>query len=268
VAYEWIPSKWFKPGRIEQVGLIVVHTIECPLAVGMARKAALYCQTRPDPVSAHYYADPATVIQGVKETDTAYCAPGANANGIHIEQSGRAAFTTAEWHTRDAVAQHQIVAATIADISVRRNIALRYLDFAALRADPQPNGVTTHAQVALAYGKTDHTDPGPNYPLDYVLIEARALLSPQEDDMMPCVIPANAQPLPNGRFPYYTFAQASGAWSLRGGNGALIVTPGGPTVASITLPLAAGAKPLGLAEHGGFIVAIADDDATYAYVMG
>lgn len=187
MSYPFIASRWFTPGRYAPVTLIVVHTIECPLEVGMAKAAADLCARRDEKISAHYFIDPATVIQGVKESDTAYCAPGANHNGIHIEQSGRASLTTAQWHEPKAVAQHQVMAALIADISVRRNIPLGFLYAADLVAQGDAaTGVTTHWEVSKAFHKTDHTDPGPYYPLDYVLIEARALLNPpKEDDDMP-----------------------------------------------------------------------------------
>lgn len=135
--------------------------------------------------SAHYMVDPATVIMGVHETDTAYGAPGANADGIQIEQAGYARYTTGEWSAPNPTAMIQIVAALLADLCVRRNIPLHFLTAAEMVANPDATGVTTHAEVTKAFHRTDHTDPGPNYPIDYVLIEARLLLTPhhEEDDM-------------------------------------------------------------------------------------
>lgn len=274
MSYPFIASRWLTQGRISPITLIVLHTIESPCKTGMALSAADYCRRRPDKVSAHYFVDPTTIYQGVRESDTAFCAPGANANGIHIEQAGYARFTTGEWSAPDPVAMEKNTAKLLADISSRRNIPLLFQSAADLLG-PNPTGVTTHREVAQAFHRTDHTDPGPNYPMDYVLIEARALLGvgaagnppAMEDDMLPCVIPSSATPDTSGRFDFYRLTdKGGGRWTVKGYNGAKIRDVGGD-LDEVALPFPLQAPPVGMAEHQGFVVVVAEDGGTFAYQM-
>lgn len=189
MTYTFVPARFFTAGRIAPVRKIVLHTIECPCEVGRAMQSAVISRDLPANTpndrkrSAHYMVDPATVVMGVHESDTAYGAPGANADGIQIEQAGYAKYSTGEWSAPNPTAMIQIVAALLADLHIRRNIPLHFLTAAEMVSNPDATGVTTHAEVAKAFHKTDHTDPGPNYPVDYLLIEARMLLNPPENNM-------------------------------------------------------------------------------------
>jgi hypothetical protein len=46
------------------------------------------------------------------------------------------------------------------------------------------HGYTSHAQVALAWKKTTHTDPGPNFPWDVLERDILTLMNPSEEDDM------------------------------------------------------------------------------------
>lgn len=88
-----------------------------------------------------------------------------NTGSIGIEQVGYARFTRAQWMARPA--QLEKVAKWLAFYSVRFDIPLRF--------HPE-RGVTTHAQQSNVAGiPGGHWDPGPGYPLDYVLKLAKKL---------------------------------------------------------------------------------------------
>lgn len=181
MSYPFLQSRWYTPGpRRGPINKICLHTMEAPCERGWAKRCAeIAAVLGPDrKVSAHFYVDPSEVWQGVRESDIAYTAPGANNDAVNIEQAGYAGFSDADWSSPNQVAMEQVVAALIVDLHIRYDIPLRFCTAADMLADPNAKGVTTHAEVNRAFHRSDHTDPGPNYPLDYVLIEARALLNP------------------------------------------------------------------------------------------
>jgi len=117
--------------------------------------------------SAHYLVDDQAVVQGVREQDVAWAAPGANANGIHIEHAGRASQGAEQWLDQYSSAMLELSAMLAADICYRYRIPVVALNPDELK-DGLP-GITTHANVSLAFRKSDHTDPGPGFPMSYYL---------------------------------------------------------------------------------------------------
>ena len=112
-----------------------------------------------------------------------------NTNGFHIEQAGFASWTRAEWMAHDRTI---IRAAYKAALRCRwYKIPPRILDAKALLADfgvvdPQSGiphqpgslegGIVTHATISQVYHESTHTDPGPEYPLDYFHTEVLSWL--------------------------------------------------------------------------------------------
>lgn len=177
MSYPFIGSHWFTPGRQGAINKIVLHTIECPCEPGWAKKAAdIFAKPTATQVSAHYYVDPTAIIQGVKDSDVAWAAPGVNADGIQVEQAGRAIFSYAEWASPNGRAMCKLTATLLADLSVRHQIPLTFCTAAEMVANPDARGVTTHAEVNRAFHRSTHTDPGSKYPLEFVLETARLLV--------------------------------------------------------------------------------------------
>lgn len=175
MSYPFIRARHFTPatrGRSD-IDVIVIHTMEFPEVPDAAERVARYFQTTDREVSAHYNVDNNSVIQCVREDDVAYAAPGNNWNGIQIEQSGFARQTSADWNDAYSKALLERTARLIAEISKRYAIPIVPLDASDLRADRR--GVTTHVAVSRAWGRSDHTDPGPNYPFGKVLARAKVL---------------------------------------------------------------------------------------------
>lgn len=177
------------PFRQGQPRIIVLHSIECPLERGRALSVA-QSMARAAKVSVHYVVDPGATVQGLDESLIGWGTGNINNAAIHIEQTGYAAYTRAQWTTADGLAQLDRVAALIKDIAGRRGIPLRWLTDDQLLAawkGQGPGGLTTHAQCTRVIGGTTHTDPGPNYPID--LLTARLTPKPTnpptagDDDM-------------------------------------------------------------------------------------
>ncbi|MHB0828020.1 MAG: peptidoglycan recognition protein family protein [Schaalia turicensis] len=151
------PNKYV--GRLVPVRLVVLHSTETPTnsAIGVARGF----QNPARPASAHHVVDAYTSLTCVDEGDTAWAAPGANADGIQIEMCGFAYST--DWKSGEGARVVENAASVLAGVCERHNIPLIALSDAGLASGAR--GIVTHAQVSRVYKKSDHTDPGPAFPL-------------------------------------------------------------------------------------------------------
>jgi len=175
MSYPFVRARGFTPASRgkDDIDVIVLHTAEIPETPDAAERIARYFQTTSREVSAHYCVDNNSIVQCVKEKDVAWTAPGNNWNGIQIEQSGFARQTKADWNDAHSKALLERTARLIAEISKRYAIPIVPLDAADLRADRR--GVTTHVAVSRAWRRSNHWDPGPNFPLGKVLARAKEL---------------------------------------------------------------------------------------------
>jgi peptidoglycan hydrolase-like protein with peptidoglycan-binding domain len=192
----FVRAKYYRPitGIPRQIDYLVIHTMEavehpqtgenvaywssrgCPDADGKERRA-----------SWHYAIDEDSIVQCVLEKDVAFCAPGTNHNGIHLEHAGYSAQTDAQW--QDAYSQGMLArsARLAAQICTRHRIPVIFIDWKGLLAGKR--GITYHREVSKAcrYAqdnrltnspffnshssrpKTDHGDPGLHLPIDQYL---------------------------------------------------------------------------------------------------
>jgi hypothetical protein len=164
----------------------VVHDAETPLKVGYCDAIVEFFRKGPSAqTSAHAMVDPAKAVKMLPDNVVAYAAgPKANTRGWHLEQSGYARFTRADWTTPDGLSQLRRVGACFREIHDTWGIPKRWMTDDQLRraaaGDRNSGGMTTHQQVARVLGGTTHTDPEDNYPRDLLL---QAVLDDQEDDM-------------------------------------------------------------------------------------
>lgn len=94
-----------------------------------------------------------------------------NRIGLHVSLAGRAAFTRAQWLARRA--QLAELARWLRHEGRLNGIPLEVVPVAGIRGNGR--GVCSHADISRAYPlETDHTDPGPAFPWDYVLALARS----------------------------------------------------------------------------------------------
>lgn len=156
-----------------------------------AIQEAAYAETRPDSVSSHFYVDANTVIQSLDTSLVAWHAGSEEPNegAVAIEITGRNEWSTSEW--RDSVAWSKLVDLVVWLCQVH-DIVPGHPSVGTLQAIG-PQGIFTHDDARRAWGGTDHTDPGPNFPLDWLLDSVRTAMghtptpdpAPQEDDDMP-----------------------------------------------------------------------------------
>jgi len=165
----FIPARHFTPAHRTQVDLVVIHGAEIgksldgaeALARGFARQRFL-ADGRENKSSAHYNVDADSVTQSVLETDIANHAPGVNPISIGIELCGRARQTPAEWDDGFSRSMLARAAALVAEICQRWDIPMQWVTAEGLIA--KRRGVTTHAEVSLAFKRSNHSDPGPGFP--------------------------------------------------------------------------------------------------------
>lgn len=108
---------------------------------------------------------------GRREPDIAWHARGGNTNSIGVELAGFARQTTREWDDAYSSAVLARASTLVADVCGRRRIPVRWLVADDLLAGRR--GITGHAEVSLAYRKSDHWDPGPGFPTEAFLDRVR-----------------------------------------------------------------------------------------------
>src|SRR5262249_1439790 len=155
------------------VALVVIHTAEAVKKPGTAEAVAAWFAGPDAPqASAHYTVDSDSIVQSVREDDIAWHAPGANHHGIGIEHAGYARQTAAEWDDDYSRAMLRRSARLVASICRRHALPIAFVDAEGLvRGD---RGITTHAEVSKAFKRSNHTDPGPNWPMAAYLDSVRA----------------------------------------------------------------------------------------------
>lgn len=166
LASRLVQARHYRPATGRVVTLVVLHDMEAGESTRTAENVAAWFAGPSAPMaSAHYCLDCDSIVQAVREADVAYAAPGANAQGIHLELAGYARQTEADWEA-DAPLLFR-AAELVADVCRRHALDVRFVDAAGLLRGE--SGITTHAEVSKAFKKSDHTDPGPGFPLAHFL---------------------------------------------------------------------------------------------------
>ena len=172
------PHKTEVTGRA--IGVVVIHTMEIAERDGAAELCAHWFQNPESEVSAHYCVDADTIVQCVREDDIAWHARGGNATSIGIELAGYAGQRALGWSDAYSRAVVERAARLTADVCGRYGIPIRRLRAADLVAGKR--GVTGHADVSSAFRKSDHWDPGPDFPWSRFLRLARGSEVPSSID--------------------------------------------------------------------------------------
>ena len=178
---QFVQASGYTSGRPDGPPLwIVIHDMEAGETPTTAENTAQYFATGAGgrDVSSHYCADNTSVVQCVRLADVAWTVgnrPGNN-RGINWELSGFAAQGREQWLDPFGVAMFGQIAPIIRADAAKYGIPLRRCTIDDLKAF-RP-GITSHNDLRLAFGVTDHTDPGPNFPWDYLLAALTG-----EDDM-------------------------------------------------------------------------------------
>ncbi len=159
---------------------IVIHTMEAAEKGTTAEACAEYFRTTTRQASAHYCIDNDSTVQTVQLHDIAWCAPGANRDGVHLEHAGFAKQSPAEWDDEYSRSMLARSAKLSARLSKDCSIPVQFIDAAKLKAarelqdagrpvPPELRGVTTHHEVSQAFKQSTHYDPGKGFPMERYL---------------------------------------------------------------------------------------------------
>jgi N-acetyl-anhydromuramyl-L-alanine amidase AmpD len=146
---------------------IVIHDMEAPEKGDTAESIGRYFQHPDKPSSAHIGVDSTSIVQYVKDNDIAFGAPGANSNGIHIELAGYARQTKNDWMDQFGLSMLERAADAVAQYCHKYFIPASHITNVELANDFP--GIVGHNQVSEVFKKSDHTDPGPNFPWDHFM---------------------------------------------------------------------------------------------------
>lgn len=150
-------------GRVANIRLIVLHDGETPETGSAAEGMANWFSHPSTQASSHTTHDNNSRVRVVDDDDTAWCAPGANADGLHAEMAGRAAQNATDWNDAYSVATMNDCADQCAEWADKYRIPVRGLSDAQV-ADGVTKGFTTHAQISRVFKRSDHWDPGTGFP--------------------------------------------------------------------------------------------------------
>lgn len=155
------------------VRLIVLHSSEGGEVASGAEGLAAWAAgaSHPHNASWHFAVDNDSITQSVLIEDIAWHAGPVNGYSIGIEQVGKAGQTREQWLDSYSMNVLRNTARLVAVLAGMYDLLIEHVstDLGSAR------GVCTHHDVTqdLCGGK-GHWDPGPNYPIDYVLTMARA----------------------------------------------------------------------------------------------
>ncbi len=197
----FVQARNYHRGRQRRVRLIIVHTMEYPERSNGAEWCAGYFSKDGAPkASAHWAVDNDTVVGMVRESDTAWAAPGANADGIQFEHAGYAGQGVKGWADDYSQALLRLSASATAGSANRWGIPVRHLTNTQLASGCA--GFVGHDQVSAVYKLSSHWDPGPAFPWDQYmrLVNAHQLGRPTNPVQSGPTEPRGPFPLPRGHW--------------------------------------------------------------------
>lgn len=166
--WPFVPARDFtKVTGKRYVRLIVIHDMEFPERDNSAEAVAAYFQHPDTPSSAHICVDNNSIVQCVHDNDVAWAAPGANSDGIQVELTGYAKQGRGEWLDHYGVDLINRAGDAVAQYCLKYNIPPIQLLNREIVAGHK--GIVGHRQISQVYRRSDHMDPGPNFPWDVFL---------------------------------------------------------------------------------------------------
>lgn len=142
----------------EDIKYIVLHSTEGPTAQG----AASWFTNPNSGGSANIVVDDKVCYLTLHDLTTPWGAPPLNKNGFHIEQAGYTAWNKAQWMLHLNTIRRAAYKAALR--CKWYGIPPVFLSVADLKAGKK-SGITTHNNISLAFGQSNHTDPGKGYPI-------------------------------------------------------------------------------------------------------
>lgn len=144
---------------------------------------ANYATRRPDGVSSHFYVDKDSVTQSLDTRDRAgHAGSGTgNENSISWEFTGGNAMSRQWWLENIAWDKvGEVMAYLIENDPNFEEFEVRRATSREMQINPKVRAFYSHDDMRRAWGGTDHTDPGPNFPWDKLFESVNKYL---EDDV-------------------------------------------------------------------------------------
>lgn len=152
---------------------------------------ASWATRRPDGISAHVYVDENSATQSIDTDDKTGHAGSTqgNENAISFELTGANGWTRAQWLANiEWNLLGRVCAAIIRHHWPDGSFQVRRASVAEMRANPKIKAMYGHDDMRLAWGGTNHTDPGPDFPWDHLAAVIKAALGQptkmEDDDMI------------------------------------------------------------------------------------
>lgn len=162
-------AKYFYSGRRQpKRTLVIIHDMEVKQGATTAENVVnLFHGSNSPRASFHFAVDLNSISQGVKVGDTAWGAPHANHDGVHIEHAGYARQSRLEWLREESMLNLStaLTAEIIFGLGMYVQIKPRFLsDDEVMRG---LSGLIQHRDLTRIYGPIGgHSDPGQNFPKD------------------------------------------------------------------------------------------------------
>ena len=128
--------------------------------------------------SYHAIFDTDRILPAVPYGIVAYSAGGGNAQGIHACFPGKANQTREQWLDPVSRAMIRQCATWLVDVAMEFGIPVHY-KMTSSQMRNKERGLGDHYTVTAAFGKSTHTDVGPNFPWDILFSEINAVLTPK-----------------------------------------------------------------------------------------
>ncbi|GAC1378507.1 MAG: hypothetical protein NVSMB4_08190 [Acidimicrobiales bacterium] len=141
---------------------VVIHDEEYPVSSTSAEAIAQYFASSDAGGSAHYVEDSDGEQHCVSDDTIAWHAP-PNQGSIGIEMDGYSRFVPSDWQQPGSQASIKRTAARTAELCDRFTVPKVWLTADDLRNGK--HGITSHRNVSLAFGQSDHMDPGASFPI-------------------------------------------------------------------------------------------------------
>lgn len=143
-----------------------------------AQNEASYAKRRADSVSSHYYVDDERIIQSLNTDYRAFHVGSSRGNsaGISYEITGTNSKSESWWKNNVA---WDLLAKQIRVDCAEHGITVQTLTIDEIRAGKK-SGIITHDQARRAWGGTDHTDPGPNFPMGHLIALVKGEAAPSK----------------------------------------------------------------------------------------
>ena len=161
------------PVSSQNADIIVMHSMECPPDDGHVTNWVKSLATpQGGQYYAHYYLGPKVTYRVAPLGRILWhCGNGNSVNGLWtlgVEQSGYASMDAASWVSSGVLNNAKDLVASLIAAGHGEN---RWLEPDQLKI-PGIRGVSSHNNMRIAFGGTDHTDPGAQYPHDLLLAES------------------------------------------------------------------------------------------------